>query len=164
MDVASSPIAGRRAESACLLNLPVGYAVGTSLARLKRRPEFLRAASAGNKCVTPGLILQARPHSAGERDAIPSRRVGFTVSRKVGNAVVRNRVRRRLRHLAEHIMTDHATGACDYVLIGRQATVGRAFPDLERDLEKALKKLNAYREGGSALPVAPNGADAEIGI
>jgi ribonuclease P protein component len=154
----------RRAESAFLLNLPVGYAVGTSLARLKRRPEFLRAASAGHKCVTPGLILQARPHSAAERDerAIAPRRVGFTVSRKVGSAVVRNRVRRRLRSVAERVLAAHGMAECDYVIIGRQATAARPFPALEQDLETALRKLDAYRDGGRANDVVPNpgGADA----
>ncbi|MEX1206259.1 MAG: ribonuclease P protein component [Dongiaceae bacterium] len=59
--------------------------------RLKRRPDFLRVAGTRRKSVTPGLILQARPRAAAEPGVF---RVGFTVSRKVGGAVARNRARR----------------------------------------------------------------------
>ncbi len=69
-------------------------------------------------------------------------RVGFTVSRRVGNAVVRNRVRRRLRAVAERVLP-RARPAADYVLIGRQGTAARPFADLVADLEAALAKLGA---------------------
>jgi ribonuclease P protein component len=114
--------------------------------RLKRRPEFLRVAAAGRRWVTPGLILQARRRTAGESDAeaVPYVRVGFTCSRKVGNAVARNRARRRLRAAVDRIVGAHAREGQDYVLIGRAATLRRPFDALLADLEFALKRLDAY--------------------
>lgn len=114
--------------------------------RLKRRPEFLRVAAAGRKWVTPGLILQARRRTAGESTvgAAPFVRVGFTVSRKVGNAVARNRARRRLRAAVERVVAAHAREGQDYVVIGRAATLRRPFDALIADLEFALKRLDAY--------------------
>jgi len=73
-------------------------------------------------------------------------RVGFTVSRKVGSAVARNRARRRLRAAAGAVLPAHARGGHDYVLIGRTATLKRPYRALVGDLEKALRKLDAYDE------------------
>jgi ribonuclease P protein component len=130
-----------------------------ALERLKRRPEFLRVAATRRKYVAPGLILQARRRDApggapvqaggtvqGDAGPIPPR-VGFTVSRKVGNAVARNRARRRLRAAADQVMPSHAAGGEDYVLIGRAGTLTRPFVDLVADLEAGLKRLGAYRDG-----------------
>ncbi len=120
--------------------------------RLKRRPEFLRVAEAKRKWVAPGLILQARRHGSGDRrrrgihEETASIRVGFTVSRKVGNAVERNRVRRRLRAAAGKVMPVHAKEGHDFVIIGRNATLRRPFAVLMKDLETALKRLDAYIE------------------
>ena len=114
------------------------------IGRLKKRAEFLKVAAARAKWVTPGLILQARRRQAPEGAA--DIRVGFTVSRKVGGAVVRNRARRRLRHAAERVMPDQAAGARDYVLIGRRTTIDRPFEDLVTDLETALARLGALRD------------------
>jgi ribonuclease P protein component len=68
-------------------------------------------------------------------------RVGFTVSKKVGNAVQRNRARRRLRAAADALMGRFASGQTDYVIIGRVQTLDRPFEDLLKDLEKALKRV-----------------------
>ena len=89
----------------------------------------------------PGFVLQAAPAPA-ELDR-PSVRVGFTVSRKVGNAVERNRVRRRLREIAREIMPAQARPDFDFVLVGRQAALQRDFAALRQDLVEALKRLKA---------------------
>lgn len=131
-----------------------------ALERLKRRPEFLRVAATRRKFVAPGLILQARRHDpapessvGASTDAAPlPSRVGFTVSRKVGNSVARNRARRRLRAAADTVMTGHAAAGEDYVLIGRAGTLTRPFPALLADLEAALKRLGAYRGGTEETP------------
>ncbi len=75
-------------------------------------------------------------------DEAPAR-VGYTVTKKVGNAVVRNRTRRRLRAALAHVAQDHALSAVDLVLIGRDSTRGRPFGKLIADLEHALKKGQA---------------------
>lgn len=114
--------------------------------RLKRRRQFLRVAGGGHKWVAPGLILQARRRDADESGAGPGTgfRLGYTVSRKVGSAVQRNRARRRLRAAAERVMPAHALGGHDFVLIGRAATLRRPFQALIGDLETALRKLDAF--------------------
>ena len=109
---------------------------------LTRRPEFLRVASRGRKYVTPGLILQACRQNG---DANPLR-VGYTASRRVGNAVARNRARRRLRAAVAEVMPQHARSGHDYVVIARSATVRRPFGALVQDLEKALRRLGMWRE------------------
>lgn len=123
-----------------------------ALERLKRRREFLRVAATRRKFVAPGLVLQvcrrektkpAEPLPA-ESDPLPPR-IGFTVSRKVGNAVARNRARRRLRAAADQVMPRHAAPGEDYVLIGRAGTLTRPFAELVADLEAGLKRLGAYR-------------------
>ena len=112
------------------------------LPRLKRRREFLAVAGSGERAVAPGLILQAGRPVEGVADL----RVGFTASRKVGNAVARNRARRRLRAASEAVLKPHAMAGRDYVLVARQATVERPFPALLDDLAGALKRLKLYRQ------------------
>lgn len=125
--------------------------------RLKRRPEFLAVAGTRRKHVAPGLILQVRRHD--ERQAPPPGgpviRLGLTASRKVGNAVVRNRARRRLREAARLILPFHARPGHDLVLIARQDTAGRPWTDLIADLTAALKRLGLWRDhdGGAAIPI-----------
>lgn len=104
-------------------------------ARLTRRAEFLRAAAKGRKAVMPGLVLQALP-----RDDSDPARLGFTVTKKVGNAVVRNRTRRRLKEAARLLLRDHPVAGVDLVVIGRDATRSRDFTALQTDLRRALAK------------------------
>jgi ribonuclease P protein component len=89
----------------------------------------------------PGFVLQAAPVPSDL--SLPAIRVGFTVSRKVGNAVVRNRVRRRLREVARLIIPVRARPDLDYVLVGRQAAISRDFAVLQQDLLEALRRLKA---------------------
>ena len=112
----------------------------TAFERLSRRAELRRLARTRRRWATPGLVLQTlgRP---GE-DGAP--RVGLTASRRVGNAVRRNRARRRLRALAERVIPLHAEQGYDYVLIARTATVDRPFKALVEDLETAMKRLNVW--------------------
>lgn len=77
--------------------------------------------------------------------------MGFTVSRKVGKAVQRNRARRRLRAAAEIVMPDLAREGHDFVVIGRAATLKRPFASLVRDLKKALMELDACRKPSGGM-------------
>nr|WP_220789975.1 ribonuclease P protein component [Gluconacetobacter tumulisoli] len=110
--------------------------------RLKKRSEFLRVAARGRKVPSPGLVLQA----LGREDSDPAR-VGFTVTKKVGNAVVRNRARRRLREAVRAVEREEPLLGVDLVLIGRGGTGDRAFAALVGDLRRALRKAGV-REGG----------------
>lgn len=123
-----------------------------AVSRLKRRAEFLRVAAARRKWAAPGLVLQAAPAAGGVGDA--EFRVGFTVSRKVGNSVARNRARRRLRAAADQVMPSQAAAGYDYVLIGRQETLIRPFESLLKDLRVALKRVGALREAPAQTSAA----------
>jgi ribonuclease P protein component len=119
------------------------------LQRLTRRTQFLKVAAGRRKSVSPGLILQALPQAGGglPNDGVPQDgvRVGFTASRKVGNAVARNRARRRLRAAAAQVLPVHAAVGHDYVVIARLETLERLFGDLLGDLAQGLKRLGVYR-------------------
>ena len=103
--------------------------------RLQRRAEFLRAASKGRKAAVHGLVLQALPR--GDEDIA---RLGFTVTKKVGNAVIRNRTRRRLKEAARLLFRERPVTGFDLVMIGRDTTRGRPFAELIEDLRRALAK------------------------
>ncbi len=103
--------------------------------RLKRRAEFLLVAKAGRKAALPGLVLQALP-----RKQPGPARIGFTVTKKVGNAVIRNRTRRRLKEAARLLLRERPVADVDLVLIGRDGTRGRPFDALVDDLRRALDK------------------------
>ena len=111
-----------------------------SLATLKIRADFLRVAADRRKAVTPGLILQAAPRAPGSENGGVVR-VGFTASRKVGNAVIRNRAKRRLRAAAGQILADQGRPGTDYVLIARGTTAERPYAALVADLAEALRKV-----------------------
>jgi len=121
------------------------------LGRLKDRWEFLRVAGGRRKWAAKGLVLQAAPYDRRVQtrlDADPrpaQHRFGLTASKKVGNAVARNRARRRLRALAQEVLPTKALPRHDYVLIARGETVVRPYADLKRDLVQALKRTKTYR-------------------
>jgi ribonuclease P protein component len=119
--------------------------------RLTRRPEFLRVADGRRKWATPGLILQALERRDGSKSAGGGARVGFTASAKVGNAVARNRARRRLKAAAAQLLPRHGRPATDYVLIARAETLRRPFPELLQDLEAALRRLRCFVEDADAV-------------
>ena len=108
--------------------------------RLKRRADFLRIAARGQKAAVHGLVLQVcvRPD---DRPAA----IGFTVTKKVGNAVVRNRTKRRLRAAARAVLDTVSAPGVDMVLIGRGETRSRPFLLLVDDLRRTMTKLGALK-------------------
>jgi ribonuclease P protein component len=111
---------------------------------LRSRPDFQSVAK-GAKTARPGFVLQGR-----RRSAEGSPRFGFTVSRKVGNAVERNRVRRRLKEAVRLAAEKDALAGVDYVLIGRTAALGRSFDRLLGDLTSGLAAVNQELRGAAA--------------
>jgi ribonuclease P protein component len=117
-----------------------------AMERLKRRKEFL-AAAAGAKATTAGFVLQERPRG----DGGPTR-FGFTVSKKVGGAVERNRVRRRLREIVRLSAAQSLHGGSDYVMVGRRAALDMSFSRLAEDYAGALARLDrAWRPADRAV-------------
>ena len=112
-------------------------AVSVCLKTMTKRPDFLRASRAMRKA-TKGFILQARKRRPDEADA-GLIRIGYTCSKKVGNAVKRNRAKRRLRAIAREVLPEMGHAGWDYVLIGRSgATADRDYIELVNDLNHAL--------------------------
>jgi ribonuclease P protein component len=103
--------------------------------RLRQRADFLAAAT-GVKVPTAAFVLQAR-----KRDDGGPIRVGFTVSRKVGTAVARNRVRRRLKEIVRLSAATGLSGGHDYVLVGRRAALSRPFEQMTQDFKRALRRV-----------------------
>ena len=119
-----------------------------ALHTLRVRRDFLAVAK-GDKQVRRGLVLQARQRDVNAitdlddaSNADTAIRFGLTATKKIGNAVIRNRTRRRLRVLAHEILSAHGQPGYDYVLIGRAATKHRTWDGLRTDLRSALKKLH----------------------
>jgi ribonuclease P protein component len=107
--------------------------------RLKQRADYL-AAAAGVKVPAAAFILQARERG----DAAPPR-FGFTASKKIGNAVERNRVRRRLREMVRLTAALPAQAGHDYVLIGRRTALGAPFERMVADFAGALRRVHKRR-------------------
>ncbi len=126
-----------------------------TLTRLRDRAQFTRVAAKGKRWAAPGLVLQAARQSSETADAERHAGVGFTVSRRVGGAVVRNRVRRRLKAAARQVMPYCARDGLDYVLIGRVASRRRGFADLVADLATALKRVGAWRQAPDCQGTQP---------
>ena len=113
-------------------------AVLSCVETLRHRADFLRAAQ-GRKAGTGGFLLQARPRE----DGTTATRVGFTASKKIGNAVFRNRAKRRLRALAREVLAPNARPGWDYVLVAKpNATVSRDYTLLQDDLRHAISMVH----------------------
>jgi ribonuclease P protein component len=106
--------------------------------RLTRRAEYQRV-SRGRRLSVAAFTLQSRRRDETEKEVVPGARVGMTVTKVVGNAVVRNRVRRRLKEALRDATPLEAEGDHDYVLMARRETLGRRFTALVEDVRTAFR-------------------------
>ncbi len=113
----------------------------TAIGRLKTRSEFLYV-KAGTRFATPSLVLQARRRTPVSPEAPTLARFGFTATKRLGGAVIRNRARRRLKEAVRLAGATVAIEGYDYVLIAREGTVQRPFNELIKDLKRALTKVH----------------------
>jgi len=119
------------------------------LTTLKRRADFLRVRG-GLRWSTPALVLEAKSRIAEPGDAsetILGARFGFTVTKKIGNAVVRNRVRRRFKEAVRELLPLAREGF-DYVVIARPSAIAQSYADLKADLVQALERVHRPRAQG----------------
>jgi ribonuclease P protein component len=123
----------------------------SGLATLKTRADFLRVAAVRGRAVRPGFVLQAATRSA-RPDGGAEVRVGFTASRKVGNAVLRNRAKRRLRAAAAAVLSRLGRPGTDYVLVARGETASRPYAELLADLESAVRQLDRPQRRDAGAP------------
>lgn len=131
----------RQAAAGSAASLAVLSCDGLAVETLRNRPDFLRTAQARRQG-TGGFLLQARLRG----DDSPLIRVGFTASKKIGNAVARNRAKRRLRALARAILPGAGRPGWDYVIVAKPgATIARGFADLLADLDAALHSVHRPR-------------------
>ncbi|WP_446741352.1 ribonuclease P protein component [Sphingobium yanoikuyae] len=112
-----------------------------------KRADFL-AANRGRRAPMPGFVLLVRERGDGD----PAMRIGITVTKKIGGAVIRNRMKRRFRVLARELLPVHGVAGADHVLIGRAEGVERDFALLRGELEKALGKILTRSEGQGRPP------------
>ncbi len=121
--------------------------MASRIVRLTQRSDFVHAATHGHKWATPGLVLQCvktrrlNPTDVKRKKNHMGFRIGFTATRRIGGAVVRNKAKRRLREVAARVMPERARAGYDYVLIARTSTAQRTFQNLIEDLTKALAKV-----------------------
>ncbi len=120
------------------------------LTTLKKRSEFLRLRG-GARCPTPPFVLETRVRGdAAAKDAPP--RFGFTVTKAMGCAVIRNRIRRRLKAAVTAVAGSAAQPGHDYVIIARKAALDIPFADLKKDLERAFHRVHHARTEAAAAP------------
>jgi ribonuclease P protein component len=120
--------------------------------RLKTRPQFLATAK-GASCARGAVVVQALARG----DDTPAIRAGFTATRKIGGAVVRNRAKRRLREAARQVLPLHGQPGLDYVFIARGGTTARPWSRLLDDMKSALISLAATQVSAAPPPTAVAG-------
>lgn len=111
----------------------------TEVLILKKRKDFVRVAKQGEKMVSSTVILQAAQTLSAEESPA---RLGYTSTKKIGKAHIRNKTRRRLRAAAREVFPLHALPNTDYVLIGRYNTADCLFTRLKKDMAWSLRKIN----------------------
>ncbi|MCE2517341.1 MAG: ribonuclease P protein component [Alphaproteobacteria bacterium] len=143
---------------------------------LTQRHDFVAASRSGHKGVASSLIVQLRPRKPHESQTPESKarnstshdnspsvippRYGITASKKVGNAVTRNRAKRRLRAIVRGYLNDRARGFTDYVLIARHNTATIDWRHLVKDFHKAMDRAETSLAPTSRAPTSHKGATA----
>jgi len=129
------------------------------LTTLKKRQEFLRVRG-GQRCQNVAFVLETKPRAA--KDVVATAtvgpevpRFGFTITKKIGNAVTRNRIRRRLKHALSELADGFAKPGYDYIVVGRRRAATQPYSDLKKDLERCLQRVHdprGHRAAGRRKP------------
>jgi ribonuclease P protein component len=136
-NVRSAPVLEKLRICLSLANLMSVYKV-LKIESIKKRADFLRISAQGTKCIVSNFIMLSAPMPEGQKVDV---RFGLTVTKKVGNAVVRNRIKRRLREAFKQVAPAHAEAGHDYVMIPRKSALLCPYGALIGDLQFALPRL-----------------------
>lgn len=123
------------------------------MVRLKRRSEFLAVAATGKRWIAPAFVLQVGPRSDPPTSCGEEIGLGFTATKRIGNAVARNRARRRLKEAARRLLPDAAPAGHNYVLVARAGVLTCAFQLLLDDLRAAFSRAATLKP----RPMTPRG-------
>lgn len=126
-----------------------------SLNRITQRPDYLKIAATKRRWVTPTMLVQYMPPKNQDNSDLIPPAIGFTVTKKVGNAVIRNRMRRRLKDAASRLLPNYGQQGARYVLVGREGGIDASFDKILKDLRWALEKLKKNAD----LNTKKSGAD-----
>jgi ribonuclease P protein component len=122
------------------------------LLTLKRRTEFTRVRG-GSRWATKAFVLEGKPRAPHDGSgAVQQARFGFTVTKRLGKAVARNRIRRRLRAAARDVLAHHARPDFDYVVVARASALDADYAELVCDLTKALAQVHRVSESRTRRP------------
>ena len=116
-----------------------------ALVTLKKRSEFLRVRG-GSRWATSAFVLETKPRTSEQAETASGPRFGFTITKALGGAVVRNRIRRRLKAAIIEVSGSGSHANYDYVVVARAAALERPFPDLKKDLEQAFQRVHHPRQ------------------
>jgi ribonuclease P protein component len=114
-----------------------------ALTVLTKRADFVLAAGSGFKCVKPSVIIQLRKRTGKDTAPATAIRVGYTATKTLGNAIIRNRTKRRMRAAAARLVPELGVAGCDYVFIGRASANKGTFEALLTDMRLCLKRLGS---------------------
>lgn len=147
---------GERGDSQSNAIAEQRLAVIKNVVRLRRRSEFLAVAATGRRWVAPAFVLQVGPRGPADDAVCGEIGLGFTATKRIGNAVARNRAKRRLREAARLSLPDVAEPGHDYVLVARTEVLTCAFQTLMVDLEKAFSRVLTVKPRTSGPPRGKN--------
>jgi len=130
------------ADEWCMAKAKAATSSTARVTTLKKRAEYLRVRK-GARCATPAFVLEGKARSGEDRVLMAGEpRFGFTITRQVGKAVERNRIRRRLKAAIRDVGPGHAKGDFDYVLIARRPALTSQFAALVNELTKAFARVH----------------------
>jgi ribonuclease P protein component len=116
-----------------------------ALVTLKKRSEFLRVRG-GSRWATSAFVLETKPRTPEQLEIAPGPRFGFTITKALGGAVKRNRIRRRLKAAISEVSENGSRANHDYVVVARAAALDQPFPELKKDLEQAFQRVHHPRQ------------------
>ena len=125
----------------------------TEVRVIKKRKDFVKVAKQGERVIQPTLILQAAFNLPITENYC---QIGYTVTKKIGKAHIRNRTKRRLRAAVRNILAAQALPGVQYVIIGRYNTASCPFTELSEELSRAVKKINKMLQKGNAAHEKPS--------